>query len=194
MRLAKLLPTALDPAQRELYDTIVSGPRSDGPQAFPLTDDDGGLEGPFNAMLLSPPLGTAVQALGAAVRYGSALSPRSREIAVLTVAARWNSEFELYAHRAVGRTVGLSDEELEAIRQGRHHDLADPGEQVVAATTAALAHDGDLTDEQYATATAILGLRALYEITTVTGYYALLALQLRAFRVPLPTTGITSSM
>jgi 4-carboxymuconolactone decarboxylase len=50
-------PDELDPAQRELYETITGGPRAAGPSPFALVDAAGRLNGPFNAMLLAPELG-----------------------------------------------------------------------------------------------------------------------------------------
>jgi 4-carboxymuconolactone decarboxylase len=182
-RLAKLTPGELDADQRALYDEITGGPRAAGPQAFTLVGPDGGLAGPFNAMLLSPPLGEALQALGSAVRYRSALSDRAREIAILVVAGVWDSAFEQYAHEAVGRSIGLSDTELAALRTGHTEDLTDPHENLIATTTLALARRHDLDDDEFAAARAGLGLPVVFELTTLVGYYATLALQLRAFRV-----------
>ncbi|HEY0949418.1 MAG TPA: hypothetical protein VGD85_04425, partial [Nocardioides sp.] len=54
------------------------------------------------AGLLSPAVGDALQRLGAAVRYRTALPDRAREMAILLVAARWDSAFEREAHEAVG--------------------------------------------------------------------------------------------
>jgi 4-carboxymuconolactone decarboxylase len=183
-RLATLAPATLDGEQRALYDAITAGPRAGGP--FVLTDSGGGLVGPFNAMLLSPPLGEALQALGAAVRYRSVLSDRAREIAILIVAWVRDCAFEIYAHEAVGRAVGLGDAELAAIREGRPEALADGYERLVAAVTRALATRSDLTDEEYSAARDGLGERAVFELTTLVGYYTTLALQLRAFRVGAP--------
>src|ERR1700712_1255303 len=117
-RLEPVPPEELDGDQRELYDAIASGPRAQGPQHFALTRADGGLLGPFNAFLLSPALGFALQELGAAVRYRTALPPRTREIAILTVAAHWDSAFEWSAHESVGRAAGLTDAELASLREG----------------------------------------------------------------------------
>src|SRR5581483_195453 len=105
--------------------------------------------------------------------------------AILVVAAHWRSEFERYAHEAVGAAVGLDEDELAALRHGDFDRLADPAERLVAVTTAALAARGDLDDAEYAAASA-LGADVLFELTTLVGYYATLALQLRVFRVPLP--------
>ncbi|WP_375478995.1 carboxymuconolactone decarboxylase family protein [uncultured Jatrophihabitans sp.] len=184
-RLDKLEPESLAPDQRELYDSIARGPRARGRQAFSLTDADGRLEGPFNAMLLSPRLGGALQEVGAAVRYASALSDRSREIAILLVAHHWGSEFEVYAHEAVGAAVGLGSDELADLRAGRLDGLA-ADERPVAEAVVALASRGDLDDAEYAAALAALGEATLFELTTLVGYYATLALQLRVFRVGVP--------
>jgi 4-carboxymuconolactone decarboxylase len=184
-RIPKLPPSALDDEQRSLYDAIAGGRRAQGRQLFRLVDDEGRLEGPFNAFLLQPRLGSALQALGSSVRYDTGLDGRCREIAILVVAAHWRSDFEWYAHEAVGRAAGLDDAELAAVRDGRHGVLAGR-ESVVARTAAALLERGDLDDAQYREAVGQIGTEGLFELLTLVGYYATLALQLRVFRVPAP--------
>ena len=184
-RIPKLEPSALDDDQRSLYDAIAGGRRAQGPQLFQLADSQGRLEGPFNAFLLQPRLGSALQALGSSVRYDTALDDRCREIAILVVAAHWRSDFEWYAHEAVARSVGLYDRELAAIQEGRHSALTGR-EAVVARTVAALVTRGDLDDAQYREAVSQVGTAGVFELLTLVGYYATLALQLRVFRVPAP--------
>ncbi len=185
-RVPVLRPADLDPEQRALYDAVVGGPRARGPQLFPLTDGDGGLAGPFNAFLLQPGVGSPLQALGAALRYGTSLPDRSREIAILLVAAHWDSAFELHAHAAVGRHVGITDDELDGLRRGAVDGLVDEHERAVATVVRALLDAGDLDDLAYADAEDRLGRAVVFELTTLVGYYATLALQLRVFRVGVP--------
>ena len=111
-------PNELDTAQRDLYDRIAGGPRAAGRQAFPLTDPDGRLNGPFNAMLMSPDVGAAMQELGSVIRYKTTLSDRIREIAILELSVFRRSEFEWFAHVRVGAQAGLTTDELTAIREG----------------------------------------------------------------------------
>jgi 4-carboxymuconolactone decarboxylase len=181
-RLHRPTPDELDPAQRELYETITGGPRAAGPSPFALVDAAGRLNGPFNAMLLAPELGQALQALGAAIRYRSSLSPRVREMAILAVAARWDSEFERHAHEPAGRAAGLTEDELAALRGGSAPTLADRAEAAAMELVSALL-DGDADEVTYTHAVAVVGERAVFELTTLVGYYATLALQLRVFRV-----------
>ena len=97
--------------------------------------------------------GSALQDLGAAVRYRSRLTDRAREIAILVVAHHWHSAFEIYAHEAVGAAAGLSAGELTlAARGAARRTGRRPSERTVAATAAALAGRGDLDDAEYAAA------------------------------------------
>jgi 4-carboxymuconolactone decarboxylase len=185
-RLAKLAPESLDADQRAVYQSITGGPRATGPRLFDLVDEEGRLEGPFNAFLLQPHLGGPLQELGAAVRYATNLSDRAREIAILVVSEHWDSAFERYAHEAVARQVGLSDAELADLRAGQHARLP-ADDALVAETTQLLVSGGDLDDRAYAEAIAGLGEAGLFELLTLVGYYSTLALQLRVFRVPAPT-------
>jgi len=180
-RVHPFTPDALMGAQRDLYDAIAGGPRAQGPQHFALTRDDGSLRGPFNALLLAPDLGAALQDVGAAIRYRGALSDRAREIAILLVAAHWDSAFEREAHEAVGAAAGLTDAELFALRAGETSAFSED-EGLVARVTAALL-DGDLDDDLWQAASVALGAEVVFELTVLVGYYATLALQLRVFRV-----------
>lgn len=181
-RRRRATPAELTEEQRALYDRITGGPRAAGPQHFALTDAEGRLVGPFDALLLSPEVGTALQEVGAAVRYGSGLTDRVRELAILRVAGHWDCTFERTAHEAIGRAVGLGEPEIAAAGAGTQPDLTDPTESAALAVVEALVLRGDLGDEEYARAVDRLGERAVFELTVLVGYYATLALQLRVFR------------
>jgi 4-carboxymuconolactone decarboxylase len=184
-RLRPLDPATLRDDQSALYAEITTGPRAHGPQHFPLRDESGALLGPFNAFLLSPALGGSLQALGAAVRYSTDLTPRARELAILVVAAAWNSAFERDAHESVGRAAGLTDSELADIRDGRVPDSLDDRERAVVEVCMALT-SGDIDDDTWNDGAIVLGNATVFELSTLVGYYATLALQLRIFRVDGP--------
>jgi alkylhydroperoxidase family enzyme len=183
-RLPALNPDGLDDEQRDVYEAIVGGPRPKN--VFSFVDDEGRLLGPFNAMLYSPAVGGPLQELGAALRFRTSFTKREREIATLVLAARHRSDYEWYAHERIGRKAGLSEAELTALRTGADPVLADARERIVYATARALAVDGDLSAPMYTEATATLGRPAVVELVTLIGYYSLLALQLRVFRVGVP--------
>jgi 4-carboxymuconolactone decarboxylase len=174
-------PAALSDEQRALYDAIVGGPRAQGPQHFALTAEDGSLRGPFDALLLSPAVGAALQEVGAAIRYRTALTGRAREIGILLVAARWDSAFERESHEAIGRVLGFTEAELAALRA---EDVSSfEGDEGVVGRAVLALLDGDLDDERWAEASTALGDAFVFELTALVGYYSTLALQLRVFRV-----------
>lgn len=144
------------------------------------------MTGPFNAMLLSPELGMALQELGTAIRHRGELSPRSRELAILVVAAHWRCQFEVDAHTLLGAQAGLTTAELDALRAGEPLQLPDDEESAVLAATRKLALIADLGTTDYDAAAASLGPAKLFELSTLVGYYSLLALQMRIFGVSRP--------
>ncbi|RSN70875.1 MULTISPECIES: carboxymuconolactone decarboxylase family protein [Actinomadura] len=185
-RLPLLPPGALADEQRAVYEAVTGGPRSGRSPAFRLTDEDGRLLGPFNAMLYSPSVGLPLQDLGAALRFRTAFTKREREIATLVVAAHLRSDFEWYAHERIGLRAGLDQEEIDALREGRAPMLGDVRERVVYEAVRQLAAEQDVSDAVYAEAVATLGRSAVVELVTLVGYYTALAMQLRVFRVGVP--------
>jgi 4-carboxymuconolactone decarboxylase len=185
-RLPKPTPDDLDPAQRELYDEITGGPRAAGPQRFALTDDTGALNGPFNAMLVAPPVGQALQRLGAAIRYETSLGDRVRELAILAVAGHRDSAFEQYSHEPHARAAGITEPQLEALREGSLPELDDDVERAALRFVLALLRHGDVGDAAYTEIISTIGNRMAVELATLVGYYTTLALQLRVFRVSVP--------
>jgi 4-carboxymuconolactone decarboxylase len=182
-RLDPFVPDDLGPEQRRLYDTIVTGPRAASSSGTPMVDAAGRLRGPFNAMLLSPAVGDALQSVGAAIRYRTALTDRAREIATLLVAHHCASDYEWDAHRVLALRAGLTEAEIASLRTPAPQ-VADEVEGVVATCTLSLLHTGDLPDDLYADAERVLGTTVLFELVTLVGYYRLLAGVLAVFRVP----------
>jgi 4-carboxymuconolactone decarboxylase len=186
MRLAVLSSEEMTADQVDLYREILSGPRGQGPRAIQLSDGTGGLAGPFNAMLYAPSVGHALQELGAAIRFRTTLTPRVREMAILVVAQAWDSGYEQASHEPIGREAGLTEPEIEALRSGQDPEFTDPTERVAYSVTRALTVPADLDDQEYAAAISVFGEEGLVELSTLVGYYATLALQMRIFRVPAP--------
>jgi len=177
--------------QRTVYEAIVEGPRSKGPQVVDIVDAQGRLEGPFNALLMHPKIGMAVQGVGAALRYGSTLSHRQREIAILEIARLERSEFEQYAHERLGRAFGLIELEITALATGLDCNSFGADELIVREIVTALRRDRQLDDDLFNRALALLGYENLADVVVLVGYYQLLALGLSVWQTPLPSEGLT---
>ena len=179
-RLRPLLPDELDADQRALLAALDARPRPVERAA------DGSLLGPFDAMLRAPRSGAALQGVGAALRYQGVLSDRVRELATLLVAVHHRAAFEWHAHAPLARSVGLPDALVEAVRTGDAVEPDDPAERAAAVAVGQLLTTGDVDDAAWGEAVERLGESGAVELTTLVGYYSLLALQMRVLRVPLP--------
>ncbi|MBE1582664.1 carboxymuconolactone decarboxylase family protein [Nonomuraea angiospora] len=187
-RLPKLTRAALSQEQLALYQEITSGPRVTGPQHFAVQDRDGSLNGPFGVMLYAPALGGALQELGAAVRYRTKMSARTREIAILTVAAATRSDFERYAHERVGRAAGLTEEELSALASGTFAS-EDPVEGAAYALCRRLQDTPrPLDDDEYEAMVSVLGHEGVVELVVLIGYYRTLAQLMEVFGIGAPSS------
>lgn len=184
-RLPRLTGEHLDEQQRALYESIVGGDRGKQTQHFPLTDDDGSLHGPFGVMLNAPAVGDAVQRLGAAIRFRTDLSARIREIAILQTAHATGSRFEWWAHERVGRAAGLTDEEIMQLSLGCF-DSDDAVESTAATLCRCLLTSGSVSDAEFQAARRDLSHRQITELTTLVGYYRLLAQLMTVYDVGVP--------
>jgi 4-carboxymuconolactone decarboxylase len=182
-----LLPLAdLAPAQRALYDAITGGPRASQAGMVPITDSEGRLLGPFAVMLITPEVGEALQQVGAKIRFGSALTGRERELAILSVAGALRCDFERLAHEPAARNLGLAQAQIDAALAGQIPDGLSADEAMVGRLARVMTADRTLSDADYSDGVAALGNERLAELTWLVGYYGALALALAVFRPALP--------
>ena len=184
-RLPDLPPGKLNAEQRALYDSIAGGDRAKD-ASFPLTDENGALIGPFNVLLYSPGVGDAVQQLGTALRFHGELSGPVRELAILMVATHHDCEFERWAHEPIARRVGLTDEQVAALRAGTRPDLEPADLNAAYEICRSILHSKSVGDDVYGRAIEALGEDRVVELMTVVGYYGMLAQLMNTFEVEPP--------
>jgi 4-carboxymuconolactone decarboxylase len=168
------------PEGQQLWDSIVNG-RGDL-----IVIADGCLAGPFNAFVTAPGAGRRLSSLGATLRFGTSIRRRLSEIAILTVGARWQAEFEWWAHAPMAREHGVADAVVDAIGRGEDPPFAADDERAVYAVARQLSYSGRLDQVTYDAAHAILGDAGMVELVSLCGYYTLISFLLNAFDVPLP--------
>jgi 4-carboxymuconolactone decarboxylase len=171
----RLGPDDLTTEQREVYDAIVGGRRAGA--AARLTDADGHLRGPFNAMLHAPGVGQRLQALGESIRFDLSLSDREREFATLYAAGRFNSPYEKSAHRRLAAAAGLTPEEIRALLTGQAPDGLTERDWAILHLVVGLC-DERVVESIRAEAIATLGPRVVVELTILVGFYRSVALLL----------------
>ncbi len=190
-RFPLLTPAELSGEQRAVYSLITGPPRRDGP--FTLMYDDGALTGPFNALLFSPAIGTAVQELGAVLRFGGELDGRVRELVICAISADLDSAYEWYAHSRVAATVGVEGAELDHLRRGIEPPTLSAAERAAIRLTRALLHQTTVSDDIHAEVLLHFGHAGVAELSLLVGYYRMLAGLLAAGDVPAPETTISET-
>lgn len=185
-RLPTLQPADFTEAQRTLFENITQGKRGQKSAVDSFLNPEGGLRGPFNAMLYSPKLGDPCQRLGAAVRFESGLPPQMRELAILTVAAHWQAQYEWWAHAKIAREEGLDEASIAGVKAGTLPDTTPPVLVSVYRFARELLDRRTVSDRQYRETVALLGESRVVELVMLLGYYTLIAMTLNVFEVPLP--------
>ncbi|GID30706.1 carboxymuconolactone decarboxylase family protein [Paractinoplanes brasiliensis] len=186
MRIDDVDPAAMTAEQRELYDIYTSGPRIAPASPFSLVGDDGRLLGPPAIWIINPVFGRAMQQIGSAVRFGSQLPLRAREIAILLVGHHHKSPFELYAHERAGAAAGLTADDLAGLADRKEPAELSEVEACVFRTTVSVLDHGTLDDDEFRAAAGLLGEAGLLELVTLVGYYTTVAWQLAVFDVRPP--------
>jgi 4-carboxymuconolactone decarboxylase len=160
-------------AQRRAVKSIVSGKR-------------GNVGGPFPALLRSPDLCERAAHLGEFLRFGTSLSPRLSEMAILMTAVRWRAQYEWYAHASLARKGGLADDVIEALRTGRTPTKMQDDEAALYAFCTELHDTKRVSDAVYKNAVAAFGETGVVEIIGLSGYYTLVSMALNVSGVELP--------
>ena len=169
-----LFPTdTMDEAQRAVHDRIVSGPR-------------GRIQGPLRAALHNPELADKWQALGALLRYGTTLTPRESEIAILVTGRACQSPFEWYAHRTEAEKAGVEPDVIAALLAQTEPSGLSEHDAAVYHYAVELNRHRSVSDATYARALACFGERGVVELTALIGYYTLVAMTLNCHEIPLP--------
>lgn len=179
---------SLDPAQKELFDWLMNAavPWAEDAE-FEARTEAGRLIGPFNAAMLTPEISSAFIELAVTEQKNTTLGKRSREVIILTVGAVWQAPYELYAHCAVARHVGLSDDAVRTLADGRLPKDLTAAETVVHRVARALSLEHRLDDALYREAEALLGADGIMETAILTGIYHTVCAILNTFEIPAPS-------
>jgi 4-carboxymuconolactone decarboxylase len=179
-RIPYLRREQLGPEGQQLWDNIVEG-RGDL-----VVTSENGLAGPLNAFVTAPGAGRRLTSLGATLRFFTSLERRLSEIAIVTTGARWQAEFEWWAHAQMAREHGVAYAIVDAIGHGEDPPFEAAGERAVYTVAHQLSRTGRVDQEAYDAAHAFLGDAGMVELVSLCGYYTMISFLLNAFDVPLP--------
>jgi 4-carboxymuconolactone decarboxylase len=186
-RLPLLDPADLVGAQRELFDKMTSAvvPWADE-TGFHSTTDGGRFIGPFNAALLNPAMTSASAELLLGEREHTSLSPRVREVVILAVGGVWQSDYELYAHSAAARKVGIPEDAIRVLVTGGIPEGLSEDETTAAELTRQLSTRHHVDEALYRQAERQFGAKGLTDMVILIGIYHTVCATLNLFAVPVP--------
>ena len=175
-RLPILSEDQLAPAQRALLQSIRSGPRGGSTT----------IRGPFAVFLHAPAFGELAQRLGGHCRFNTGVPPRLSEFAILATARLWKSQYEWAAHAAIAEKQGVTPDTIRDLRAGRMPKKVPKDERAIYAFVKELYRDKRVSSRTYKDVNTLLGDAGTVELVGLLGYYAMVAMTLDVFRMPVP--------
>jgi 4-carboxymuconolactone decarboxylase len=169
--------------QRELFDKMTSTvvPWADS-TGFRSTTDDGRFIGPFNVALFNPALTSACAELLLGEREHTSLNARVPEVVIPGVGAVGQSDYELYAHTAAARKVGIPEAAIPVLASGGTPDDPSNEETIAAELTRRLSTTHRVDDTLYRQAENTFGTKGLTDIAM----YHTVCATLNLFEIPTP--------
>src|ERR1700752_231155 len=143
-------PATLTGAQRDLFNALKATwePLSSG-AGVQMTTADGRLIGPYNTFLLQPEVAAKFSDFQAAEKTHTTLSPRVHEVVIIAVGAVWGADYALYAHCAVARKAGLSNDAVTTLANAGIPDDLSQHEKNAARLAHQLSTSHRVDDELY---------------------------------------------
>ncbi len=114
-------------------------------------------------------------AMGRAILTNSEIDPQLRELAILRVGALSHSSYEIFQHRRVAASAGVSTAKIDAALNLGSADALDDLEQLVMQFTDAVVRDVKAPDALFNAMAAKLTLRSLNELLLTIGFYMLVS-------------------
>lgn len=171
----------LDPQQRELWDELTLGPRgfyTGGPDTQRLPDL-------YNAWLQFPEFGKIMLQLGDAIRARQDLPGRLRELIVLVTSARLGAMVEFDFHVPFALNEGLSQQLIDALREGGKPPFADEALRVTFEANVQLLETATLEPATRDELVALIGPPGLVQLFSVVMLYVVTAWTSNVGRVKL---------
>lgn len=158
---------------RSIFDEVSSGPGGVG-------------TGPMSVLKYSPEMARRAIPLFQYVRNESILPQTVRELAMLTTARATDCPYIWNAHAALGRQTGLSDALVDALRDRQPLPPMTEAEAIVIRLGTEFFQTHRISQETFAVALRQFGTQGLVELTTLMGFYAMLAFNANAVDLGLP--------
>lgn len=171
-RIKEIQPAEMTPDQTRVFEELTAG--------------RGRILTPYKVWIHSPTVASGMEKIGTFLNKKSSLSSREVEMVILIIARHWQADYVLQAHIREGKAVGLPDDVINAIVDGREPKLPDAHERAVHDFARTLASATKPTDAEFAALERVLGRAGVAEVLVLIGYYTSVALAMKVHDVPIP--------
>ena len=139
----------------------------------------------FKVMAHCPKVGRDFLRLGNSILLKGSLDPRLREMAILRVGALAKAHYEWIQHVPIGRRVGLSEQQIEALPSWRDSPHFNDYERAVLQYTDEVAGNIRASEDAFKVIAAFLTEEQIVELTTTIGYYGMVCRILETLEIEL---------
>ena len=145
----------------------------------------------FRMMAHSPDYFVQYCRLGGAIRNKGELDPGVRELAITRTGILCEAPYEVIAHKRIGKSVGVSDEQNEALADWQSASCFNETQRAALAFTDEIVKLNKPTDATFQAIAAKLTPGALVELQLSVGFYIMTSKFLETFEIDLqPVTEV----
>lgn len=148
---------------------------------------------PLNLYRMLPHAGPGLAAgflrMGGALLRENALDAQLRELVILRVGMLSDAGYEVHQHKRVARSVGLSDEKIEAIAQGAEAPVFDELERLILRFTDTVVREVKAPQALFDEVLGRLDHRRMAELVFTIGFYMMVSRFLENFEVDIEPAG-----
>ncbi|MGF1701818.1 carboxymuconolactone decarboxylase family protein [Photobacterium makurazakiensis] len=154
-----------------------------------INESRGNVIGVFALLLNSPPVAKLTADLGGYLRFDSILNQTVKELVILTTLSENYCQFEWAFHEGFALEAGISPQVVDVIKYRQElssEPEVSPIETKIISFVRELVNNKRITDSTYQALEQEFSTQELTEITSLTGYYCMVACQLNAFALAAP--------
>ncbi|MGI6120431.1 MAG: carboxymuconolactone decarboxylase family protein [Desulfosporosinus sp.] len=113
--------------------------------------------------------------MGTSLMTQAKLDARLRELAILRIAHLCDSRYEWYQHEKLAKEVGVTEQQISAVREEKISPIFNEQERAVLKYTEEVTINVKSSEESFAEVAKFLSNRELVELTLTIGFYNLVA-------------------
>ncbi len=152
-----------------------------------LLDRRGGrIPGPYRFTLHCPEITELMHPFGEKLRLDSSFPPRLSEMAIVSTARAWDADYIFSSHSAGALKAGVDLSVIEAMQRGERPEFRQADEEAVYDFTTELCVNHKIADETYERVLNMFDVPRAVELSSLIGYYSLVACTILAHEMPIP--------